>query len=140
MELKIIKYNNKYYSNSVNNRRSVYSFKNIKSAQNCCMYLANFKSRYNQYPYLINYDTPPTDLKLVESYNRTPLNYILVNEISLHSEESGDLLLRCENEDLGLVLVDNFNYFFSDNEISINFIACDLFTKDVFEYNHIEIT
>lgn len=138
MELKVITHSGTYYSNSVNNRPAVYSFSNVRAAQNCCMYLANFKSRYSEYPYLINNNTPIKKLKLLEPYERVPVKYLL-NEFEIEIENSEDLLISCNSINIGLILIDQFNYLFLDNEINVKFVGCDLLTKDVFEYNYLEL-
>ena len=124
MDVKIIKHNGRYFSNYVNNRRSVYSFTDIKPAHTCCMYLANFKSRYSEYPYIINNNTPINVLKLIHPSKRIPVKYVLIS---------------CRSADIGLILIDNFNYSFTDHEINIKFLACDLFTNEAIHYNHIEL-
>jgi hypothetical protein len=127
-----------YFTNFINNKQSVYSFYTEESANKCKMYLGKYKHTYGKYPPTIDNDTPVFKFETLPFEKREPLQNILNSELILLEEDDSFLKMECNVLNIGLIGINNFDYSFSPNEIKINFTACDLFTKDVFQYNHIE--
>ena len=138
--MKVIKCNKMmYFTNFVNNRQSVYSFYNKEAATKCRLYLGLYKHIYGNYPPVINQDTPSFNLETIPFENRESLEKILNTELILLEEDDSFLKSDCNKLNLGLVGIHTFDYNFLHDQIKIKFNGIDLFTKDIFEYNHIEV-
>jgi len=136
--VRVVKNHKKYFTKFINGKQCMYSFSNVDSARECSIYLAKYKNMYGSYPFAFVF-TDETRPKMIETHKRMSVSNILNLELNIPEENLDSLIVKCDIANLGLILIDEFNFkILPDGDIQVNFYACDIFSTQRVEYNHVE--
>jgi hypothetical protein len=136
--VKVLKLNdNKYYTDFINKKQCIYSFSNLDSAQECALYAANHKHLYSRYP-IISENKHFIELKKTIPGKRKPVKKILEDELCVYEENLEGLIIACSIINLGLIIVDRFDFQINNDNINNNLKYSYVELDKTKEYNHID--
>lgn len=116
MNLKIIKNSNGFYTSTINDNRTMFSFMNTQSALRCTNFLTHYAEVYGKFPgstcIPINLDTSLT-----------------IQEVDIKKVQNTCLLLN-----LGLIGITEFDYTFYKYDYDVKFRSENLITDELENY------
>jgi hypothetical protein len=133
--VKVLKLNDKYYTDFINKKQCIYSFSNLDSAQECALYAANHKHLYNRYP-ILSENKDLIELKKTIPGRRKPVKKILEDELCIYEEDLEGLIIACNIINLGLIIVDRFDFQINNDNINNNLKYSYVGLGSKIEYNH----
>jgi hypothetical protein len=135
--VKTICINNKfkrYYTGYVDNKHHLYGFTNDSSINNCIQFLGTYKSRYGNYPDINDSEYIKIKNNLIDELYREPILSIIEKELIISNEFTSTIIEKCSIMGIGLLLIDNFDFYLTDKKIDINFSASSIIPKKIFKF------
>ena len=116
MNVKIIKNSTGYYTSTINDNRTMFSFMNTRSASRCKNFLVQYSQVYGKFP----------------GSNCIPIkldNVLSIHDIDIKRAQNTCLLLN-----LGLIGITEFDYTFDKHHYDVKFRSENLMTDELENY------
>ena len=111
-----------YYTATIEDKQSIFSFANKRSATDCALFLAHYKNKFNSYPVINKSEIIKIDYSDMHKQSGTKsISEILSEDIIINEEETSDLVDKCSIINLGLVVIHSFGFNDYNNHIDIMF-------------------
>ena len=112
--IKVLKNGSKYYSSFIGGRQHIYSFVNKEPLQKCREFISTYKMYHHKYP--------PAD----NSSLRLPTRPEDYDNLYTEVEETADLQRRCLMYNVGLVVVEKFDYKVRRDMFDVSLSVADI--------------
>lgn len=114
MRLQVIKNGSRYYSSYLGNRQHVYAFIKEEPLKKCTQFITKYKDTYSKYP-----PADHTVLKLATFDDEDEF-------IHTDTEDLDELHRSCLMFNVGLVIIESFNYTFTGTNFTVDVAAAEM--------------